>query len=66
MPITIETIDGDVYHLEDTWKKVDSEQFNEKWVECPTLIDKDGNLWVDETVLNQSNPQGIHFEYLGV
>lgn len=55
---TIQTIDGDTYQLEDTWKKLTPEQVDEmweesheKWVQCPTVVDKDGNLWVDETVL---------------
>lgn len=49
---TITTIDGELVVVNETWKDVTDLPFNEKWVECPTLIDEDEHLWVDESVLD--------------
>lgn len=37
---TIKTIDGELVEI------------NENWVKCPTLIDENEHLWVDESVLD--------------
>lgn len=49
---TIKTIDGELVELNENWKDVWGLPFNEKWVECPTLIDENEHLWVDESVLD--------------
>lgn len=48
---TITTIDGETYEVDKNWKDVTGLPYNEKWVECPTLIDENNHLWVDESVL---------------
>ena len=52
MNITIKTIDGEIFELNENWKNVSKLPFNEKWVDCPTLIDENEDLWVDESVLD--------------
>ena len=49
---TIKTIDGEVIEVNENWKDVDGLPFNEKWTDCPTLIDENEHLWVDESVLD--------------
>lgn len=52
MSITLKTIDGETFELNESWKNVSKLPFNEKWVDCPTLIDENEDLWVDESLLN--------------
>ena len=52
MNMTITTIDGELVEINENWKNVSKLPFNEKWVECPTLIDENEELWVDESVLD--------------
>lgn len=52
MNMTITTIDGEPVEINENWKNVSKLPFNEKWVECPTLIDENEELWVDESVLD--------------
>lgn len=49
---TVKTIDGEVVVVNENWKDVDGLPFNEKWTDCPTLIDENEHLWVDESVLD--------------
>ena len=49
---TITTIDGELVEINENWKDVWGLPFNEKWVGCPTLIDENEHLWVDESVLD--------------
>ena len=49
---TIKTIDGEVVEIDENWKDMDGLPFNEKWADCPTLIDENEHLWVDESVLD--------------
>lgn len=48
---TITTIDGETYEVGENWKDVTGSPVNERWVECPTLVDINNHLWVDESVL---------------
>lgn len=49
---TITTIDNEVFTLDKNWRRVEVDEFNPKWVNCPTLIDNEERLWVNESVLN--------------
>ena len=48
---TITTIDGETIKINNNWKDVTYLPHDERWVNCPTLIDEHEHLWVDETVL---------------
>lgn len=48
---TITTIDNEVINLGKNWRRVEIDEFNPKWINCPTLIDNEERLWVDESVL---------------
>lgn len=50
--ITIKTIDGEVIEVTNDFVKVNPGEFDEKWVNCPTIIDENEELWVNTTVLD--------------
>lgn len=49
---TIKTIDNEVVEINDNWKDVTNLPYDERWVNCPTLIDEYERLWVDLSVLD--------------
>lgn len=49
--MTIKTIDNEIINVSDTFRKINQNEYNEKWVNCPTIIDENEVLWVDESVL---------------
>lgn len=49
---TIKTIDNEVVEINDNWKDVTNLPYDERWVNCPTLIDEYEHLWVDLSVLD--------------
>lgn len=51
---TITTIDNEVLTLDNNWRRVEVNEFNSKWINCPTLIDNEERLWVNESVLNNN------------
>lgn len=53
MRTIIYTDNNEVVVIDERWTLVpaNSGLYKEEWAECPTLIDKDGNLWVDESAL---------------
>lgn len=53
MRTIIYTDNNEVVVIDERWTLVpaNSGLYKEEWTECPTLIDKDGNLWVDESAL---------------
>ena len=48
---TITTIDNEVITLDKNWRRVEVSEFNPAWINCPTLFDNEGELWVNESVL---------------
>lgn len=49
---TIKTIDNEVVKINNNWKDVTNLPYDERWVNCPTLIDQHEHLWVDLSVLD--------------
>ena len=49
---TIKTIDNELVKINDNWKDVTNLPFDERWTNCPTLIDEHEHLWVDLSVLD--------------
>lgn len=49
---TIKTIDNEVIKINDNWKDVTNLPYDERWTNCPTLIDEHEHLWVDLSVLD--------------
>lgn len=48
---TITTIDNEVLTLGKNWRRVEVGETNPRWINCPTIIDNEERLWVDESVL---------------
>lgn len=51
--MTVKTIDNEILDVPNTFKKVNRDEYKEKWVNCPTIIDEKEVLWVDESVLEE-------------
>lgn len=49
---TIKTIDNEVVKINDNWKDVTNLPYDERWTNCPTLIDEHEHLWVDLSVFD--------------
>lgn len=48
---TIKTIDGELVKVNENWKDVTDLPYDERWTNCPTLIDEYEHLWIDLSVL---------------
>lgn len=53
--MTIKTIDNEIIEINKNWKDVTNLPVDERWTNCPTIIDEHEHLWIDESVLDQSS-----------